>query len=111
MSSEPKPKKAKPDNYVRTFRHGAIAANIFRRQSSSGFEYLDFSLSRSWKTKQSGKEGYSANFFDKNAEDLHAAINDATAFIRAEMQELSEPAAAGEKPVPENGTTIAKQAA
>jgi len=33
---------------IRVIRKGAIAASIWRRQTSTGFEYLDFSLSRSW---------------------------------------------------------------
>jgi hypothetical protein len=51
-------KKTKTNNnYVRTFRDGAVAANIFRRPAPGGFEYLDFSISRAWKTAN-GKEGY-----------------------------------------------------
>ena len=58
---------------VKTIRHGAIAASIWKRQATSGFEYFDFTVSRSWKTSATGKEGYSTSFFARNAEDLHAA--------------------------------------
>jgi hypothetical protein len=59
-------KKPKPVNqHVRTFREGAVAANVFARQAPGGFEYLDFSLSRAWKSAN-GKEGYSQNFFASN---------------------------------------------
>ena len=90
--TEPKKKTDKSESYVRTFRHGAVAANVFHRESPSGFAYLDFSLSRSWKNNQSGKEGYSLSFFERNEDDLHAAIRDAAAFIRAQMHEPNAPA-------------------
>ena len=48
---------------VKTIRHGAIAASIWKRQATSGFEYFDFTVSRSWKTSATGKEGYSSSFF------------------------------------------------
>jgi hypothetical protein len=70
----------KASNYVKTFRYGAVAANVFSRQAPGGFEYLDFSLSRAWKTSND-KEGYSQNFFAKNGEALHAVIDEACQFI------------------------------
>ena len=76
-------KKTKTNNnYVRTFRDGAIAANIFRRTAPGGFEYLDFSISRAWKTTN-GKEGYSANFFDNNRDAIHNVVDQACEFITA----------------------------
>ncbi|MCA9161032.1 MAG: hypothetical protein KDA72_22025 [Planctomycetales bacterium] len=36
--------KKTADKPVKTIRHGAIAANIWKRQAPSGFEYYDFSL-------------------------------------------------------------------
>jgi hypothetical protein len=76
-------KKAKTNNnYVRTFREGAVAANVFQRTAPGGFEYLDFSISRAWKT-QNGKEGYSANFFDNNRDAIHNVVNQACEFIVA----------------------------
>lgn len=65
-----------------TIRQGAIAASIWRRQTSTGFEYLDFSLSRSWKTKNGEKEGYSQNFFTINEEALVEVIREAAEYIR-----------------------------
>ena len=53
---------------VKTVRRGAIAASIWKRQATSGFEYFDFTVSRSWKTSSTGKEGYSSSFFVRNAE-------------------------------------------
>ena len=66
--------------YVRTFRDGAVAANVFERTAPGGFEYLDFSVSRAWKTA-GGKEGYSSNFFEKNRSALHNVIDEACDFI------------------------------
>lgn len=77
----PKQKPMQPANYVKTFRRGAIAANVFRRTAPGGFEYLDFSLSRAWKTP-AGKEGYSQSFFPHNDEALLAVIAEACDWIR-----------------------------
>ncbi|MCA9128672.1 MAG: hypothetical protein KDB22_16415 [Planctomycetales bacterium] len=52
---------------VKVIRNGAIAASIRRRQGPSGYEYYDFSLSRSWKAWSTGKEGYSPYFFTPSA--------------------------------------------
>ena len=108
--NEVKKTKDKSQNYLKTFRNGAIAANIFRRQSPSGFEYLDFSLSRSWKTKQGDKEGYSSSFFEKNDDDLHASIDDAVGFIRAQMYKSEALASADDMTEPLNGTPAAGEA-
>lgn len=70
---------------VKTFRRGAVAASIWKRQTPTGFEYLDFSLSRSWKLKSGEKEGYSQNFFEANEEALNEVISDACRFIRAQL--------------------------
>lgn len=69
---------------IKTVRHGAVAARIWTRQSPSGFEYFDFSLSRSWKAKTSGKEGYSPNFFVANEEGLSAVVREASTWIASQ---------------------------
>ncbi len=66
---------------IKMVRKGAVAASIWKRQSPSGFEYFDFSLSRAWKSKNAGKEGYSPNFFANNREDLLLVIQDAACWI------------------------------
>lgn len=75
------------------FRRGAIAASVWKRQAPSGFEYFDFSLSRAWKAKSSGREGYSLNFFGDNQGDLAVVIQQASGWIAdqqaAEQQEIS----------------------
>jgi hypothetical protein len=68
---------------VKTIRKGAIAASIWKRQTSTGFEYLEFSLSRSWKFKSGEREGYSQNFFETSEEALHDVIAEACDYIRA----------------------------
>ena len=75
--------------YVRTFRRGAIAASVFRRQNSAGTPYMDIALSRAWKDAKSGKEGYSGSFYARNADDLKAVIDEASSFIEAAEQPLA----------------------
>lgn len=88
-------KKASQRNQgpVKVIRCGAIAASIWKRQTSTGFEYLDFSLSRSWKLKSGEREGYSQNFFEGNEEALFEVVNLASRFIRAEQSEDAEESA------------------
>lgn len=76
-----KSKKKDTSKYVKTFRNGAIAANVFARLAPGGFEYLDFGLSRAWKTTN-GKDGYSQNFFAKNQDALHEVVDQACYFIQ-----------------------------
>ena len=76
---------------VRVIRNGAIAASIWRRQTATGFEYLDFSLSRSWKLKSGEKEGYSQSFFGSNAEALADVIRQARDFIAGNSVPTGEP--------------------
>ena len=76
-------KKNNSQSPVKVIRNGAIAASVWKRQTSTGFEYLDFSLSRSWKLKTGEKEGYSQNFFERNEEALLDVIEQASEYIRA----------------------------
>jgi hypothetical protein len=75
---------------VKTIRKGAIAASIWKRQTSTGFEYLEFSLSRSWKLKSGEREGYSQNFFETSEEALHDVIAEASEFIRVHERAEAE---------------------
>ena len=74
-------KKRETQKPLKTFRVGAIAASVWQRQTPTGFEYLDFSLSRSWKLKSGEKEGYSTSFFHNNEDALVEVIEQAAAFI------------------------------
>jgi hypothetical protein len=82
LSTESKPQSLQPE---RTFRNGAIAASVWRRQTGTGSVYFDFSLSRSWKSKTSDKEGYSTSFFPRNAEALTDVIQRASDWIIEQM--------------------------
>ena len=67
---------------IKTIRNGAIAANIWERQTPTGYGYLDFSISRSWKLKDGQREGYSSSFFESNEAALLEVITKAAEFIR-----------------------------
>ena len=82
------PSKPQP---VKVCRNGAIAASIWPRQTATGFAYFDFSLSRSWKSSASGKEGYSTNFFPQNADALAEVIQQAADWISEHMTDAAEP--------------------
>lgn len=90
MSDSAKAKNPGKQQPVKMIRNGAVAASIWRRQTATGFEYLEFSLSRSWKLKSGEKEGYSQNFFEGSEEALHEVIAQACDFIRARQQEQAE---------------------
>ena len=83
-------KKRETQKPLKTFRVGAIAASVWQRQTPTGFEYLDFSLSRSWKLKSGEKEGYSTSFFHNNEEALVEVIEQAAAFILENIVPASE---------------------
>ena len=71
-----------------TIRRGAVAASIWKRQAPSGFEYFDFSLSRAWKAKNSGRDGYSLNFFCDNEEQLGMVLKEASSWIAERLADL-----------------------
>ncbi len=74
---------------VIVMRNGAIAASIWKRQSPSGYAYYDFSLSRSWKSMSTEKQGYSRNFFESNDGDLIEVIKKASNWIAENRTEES----------------------
>lgn len=82
MKTEEKETAAK-QHPIKTIRQGAIAANIWERQTPTGYGYLDFSISRSWKLKDGQREGYSSSFFETNEAALLEVIAKAAEFIRA----------------------------
>ncbi len=81
---EPKKKKESSDGAKNSPEHvirdGGIAAMIWRRESTTGFPYYEYSISRSWKS-QAGKTGYSQNYFSRNEAQLINVIGQATAWI------------------------------
>ena len=74
---------------IKTIRNGAIAANIWERQTPTGYSYLDFSISRSWKLKDGQREGYSSSFFESNEAALIDVITKAAEFIRTQNANTS----------------------
>ena len=71
----------KSENYITTIRDGAIAANIFRGLTPDGHAYLYFSLSRSWKSPNGNREGYSDRFYARNAEAIQSVVAKASEWI------------------------------
>ena len=71
---EPKKKKETSDGAKKgpeqVIRDGGIAAMIWRRESTTGFPYYEYSISRSWKN-QAGKTGYSQNYFSQKRSPAH----------------------------------------
>ncbi len=85
--------KSKPTQKpAHVVRRGAIAASIWRRQTQTGFGYYDYSLSRSWKTKDGSKEGYSSSFFTRNEAEMHEVIAAASKWITEQESTDSETA-------------------
>lgn len=83
-------KEKKGGKLVHTVRLGAIAANIWERQTQTGFPYYDYSLSRSWK-KSEDKHGYSSNFHPQNVEALIHCVEGATKWILDKTADNSQP--------------------
>lgn len=91
---------------VKTIRQGAVGASIWRRQTPTGMEYFDFSISRSWKAKTTGKEGYSPNFFSSNEAELTQVIKDASTWIACQHVGLLERQEASDLDDDEDGDEI-----
>ena len=60
---------------VKTVRRGAVGASVWLETGAEGAEYFTISLSRAWKSKSSGKTGYSNKFFARNRAELHQVID------------------------------------
>ena len=78
-------------NYVMTIREGAIAANIFRGVTPDGHAYLYYSLSRSWKSANGNRKGYSDRFYERNADALQSVVNKACQWIQENPQAADAP--------------------
>lgn len=81
---------------VKVIREGAIAASIWQRQGVNGTFY-EYTLSRSWKSKDGEKSGYSHNFTARNAEQLAKVIEQATQYISERHPANHEPVAANDQ--------------
>ena len=61
-----------------------------KHQATSGFEYFDLTVSRSWKTSSTSEEGYSSSFFFRNADELQVVIQEAADWIQSQQASLQE---------------------
>jgi len=106
----------KANAYIKTIREGAIAANIFRGQTPDGHTYLYFSLSRSWKSANGNREGYSDRFYDRNEEAILRVVAQACDWIRdnpsaADDAERIGATAAASKATPKQASPATLQSA
>lgn len=85
-------KKKKVSNYVITLRSElcpAIAANIFRRSTPDGHPYLDFEISRAWKS--GSREGYSTRFYARNRDGIKEVADMAADWIEKNPEAADGP--------------------
>lgn len=73
---------------VHMVRRGAIAASIWQRSRDAGGVYFEYTLSRSWKSQNGGRQGYSHGFFSRNVGELSEVINEATRWIATREQAM-----------------------
>ena len=87
-------KKETKSEYVKTIREGAIAANIFCRETEDGRKYHSYKISRAYKTQeQEGTDqfSYSENLFPRNAEAVAKVATEAGAECTKLDGELDNP--------------------
>jgi len=72
----------KPEVVIRS---GGIAASVWLKQSSTGFYYYDYTLSRSWKSVATGKTGYAQSFFNDHQAQLLEVIQRTSAWIEEKL--------------------------
>ena len=78
-NGQPKPKG--PVKTIRDESDKAIAANIWEREGQEGAMYYTYTISRAFKSKNSGKEGYSSDFYGRNAKAIGNVAKLAEAWI------------------------------
>jgi hypothetical protein len=79
--------KTKPEH---TIRCGQVTASIHYRQSNTGFNYYDFTLSRCWKSMRNSKEVFGASLFEQNEDDAIKCIRQACEWIRGRTNDDSD---------------------
>lgn len=67
---------------LHTIQKGQVVAAIELRQSNAGFTYKQFTLTRRWLTRSSGKESSGNSFFEQHEDDIVEAVRTACAYIR-----------------------------
>ena len=65
---------------------GSLVANIYLRQSPSGYSYFAFQLKRGYRSLTSGNQIQSTDFFAENRADLIAVVTDASQWISNEAE-------------------------
>ena len=75
------PKSKGPVKTIRDEADKAIAANIWEREGQEGAMYYTYTISRAFKSKNSGKEGYSSDFYGRNAKAIGNVAQLAEAWI------------------------------
>jgi len=91
MPSKPK-KENKQSNYVITLRSEicpAVAANVFRRSTADGHTYLDYEISRAWKS--GSRQGYSSRFYARNRDGIKEVVDLACDWIEQHPQAADGP--------------------
>ncbi len=87
-----KPKNEKQTSYVITLRSDqcpAIAANVFRRSTPDGHTYLDFEISRAWKS--GARQGYSSRFYSRSRDGIKEVADMAADWIENNPQAADGP--------------------
>lgn len=82
MTNKKPAAKQKPMHVVRA---GEVIGEVFSRQSNAGYLYFDFTISRRFTARNSGREVRGASFFHANEEDLVAVIRGACEWIREHL--------------------------
>ena len=67
---------------LHTIQKGQVVATVELRQSNAGFSYKQFTLTRKWQTRSSGKSSTSTGFFEQHEDEIVDAVRTACAFIR-----------------------------
>lgn len=80
-TSTPRTKERTPAKVIRDETDRAIAASIWEREGQEGIPYFTYTISRSYKSKNSGKEGYSGDFYGRNATAIGNVAKKAEAWI------------------------------
>lgn len=95
-------KNKKESNYVITLRSEicpAIAANIFRRSTPDGHPYLDFEVSRAWKS--GNRQGYSSRFYARNRDGIKEVVDLASEWIQQNPHAADELSSTNPNPRPQ----------
>lgn len=91
-TAKPAMKQRTPAKVIRDETDRAIAASIWQREGQEGIPYFTYTISRSFKSKNSAKEGYSNDFYGRNAAAIGNVAKKAEAWI-AEQANVTSVAA------------------